>query len=171
MNKIRKIWIFVIASIAIVALAIPIALAQKSNGNGQVQKEYHKGKHGMRGGHDGFGMHGFMSKELNLSDVQKAKIKQIHDSFRENTKSLHEELRTKHKELRAASEGSTFNEALATQKLNEITGLQVKLMGEQFKLRQEMISVLTPEQKTKFEQLQEQFKSKRSERKSGGHDE
>jgi Spy/CpxP family protein refolding chaperone len=35
-------------------------------------------------------------------------------------------------------------------------------MAEQFKLRQEMLAVLTPEQKAQFEQLQQEFKAKRA---------
>jgi Spy/CpxP family protein refolding chaperone len=66
--------------------------------------------------------------------------------------------------LRQASEGGTFNEALATQKLTEAAGLRAKLMGEQFKMRQEMQSVLTAEQKTQLEQKRAEFKAKRGER-------
>ena len=41
-------------------------------------------------------------------------------------------------------------------------GLQAKLMGEQFRMRQEMLSVLTPEQKTQLEQKRAEFKAKRA---------
>jgi Spy/CpxP family protein refolding chaperone len=40
------------------------------------------------------------------------------------------------------------------------------MMGEQFKLRQEMLTVLTPEQRTQMEQLREQRKAKRAEFKA-----
>ena len=68
--------------------------------------------------------------------------------------------------MRQANTGGTFNEALATQKLTEEAALKAKLMGEQFKLHQEMLSVLTPEQRTQMEQLREQFKTKRAEFKA-----
>jgi Spy/CpxP family protein refolding chaperone len=61
--------------------------------------------------------------------------------------------------LRQASEGGTFNEALATQKLTEMAGLQAKLMGARFQLRQQMLSVLTPEQKAQLDQMKAQFKA------------
>lgn len=167
MKKLGKIWIFVIASIAIVALAIPIALAQSSTTTDKEQgKKEWRGGRGKRGGHHrghgGFGMRGMMAKQLNLTDAQKAQMKQVGESFRERTKSLRTELKTKHTELRAANEGSTFNEALATQKLTEIATLKAKLMGESFKLKQEMLSVLTPEQKTKMETLRAEAKAKRA---------
>lgn len=171
MNKIKKIWVFVIASIAIVALAIPIALAQSSKTNNEGQKESKEWRGGggkMRGKHHGhgFGMHGFMSKKLNLTDAQKAQMKQIAESSRERTKPLREELQAKRKELRALSEGVNFNEALATQKLIEMSGVQAKLMGEQFRIKQEMLSVLTPEQKTQMEQMRAEEKAKNEQRKA-----
>jgi len=105
---------------------------------------------------------GMMFGGVNLTDDQKAKMKQIGDSFRERTQSLHQQLRAKRQELRQASEGGTFNEALATQKLQESASLEAKLMGEQFRMRQEMLAVLTPEQKTQLEQKRAEFKAKRA---------
>ncbi|MGZ8842232.1 MAG: hypothetical protein ACXW18_01135, partial [Pyrinomonadaceae bacterium] len=69
-------------------------------------------------------------------------------------------LRAKRQELRQANEGGTFNEALATQKLTEMAGLQAKLMGEGQKLHQEILSVLTAEQKAQLEQAKAQFKTR-----------
>jgi Spy/CpxP family protein refolding chaperone len=92
-------------------------------------------------------------------------MKQIHESFNERTKSVREQLRAKRQELRQASEGGTFNESLATQKLQDMAGLEAKLMSERFNLRQETLSVLTAEQKTQLEQKRAEFKSKRGERR------
>ena len=102
---------------------------------------------------------------LNLTEDQKAKMKTIRTSFAESNKSLREQLRAKRQELRQASEGGTFNEALATQKLTEMASLQAKVMGERFKLHQEMLSVLTAEQKAQLEQSKAQFKARRGERR------
>jgi Spy/CpxP family protein refolding chaperone len=38
-------------------------------------------------------------------------------------------------------------------------------MGEQFKMRQEILSVLTPEQKTQLEQKRAEFKARGAERR------
>jgi len=65
--------------------------------------------------------------------------------------------------LRQANEGGTFNEALATQKLTEIAPLVAKLMGVEARQHQEMLSVLTAEQKAQLEQARAQFKTRRSE--------
>ena len=103
--------------------------------------------------------------QLNLTEDQKTKMKQIRESFAEQNKPLREQLRAKRQELRQASEGGTFNEALATQKLTEMASLEAKLMGERHKLHQEMLSVLTAEQKAQLEQSKAQFKTRRGERR------
>ena len=90
-------------------------------------------------------------------------MKQIRESFAERNKPLREQLRSKRQELRQANEGGTFNEALATQKLTEMASLEAKLMGERSKLHQEMLSVLTAEQKAQLEQSKAQFKTRRGE--------
>ncbi len=178
MKKLGKIKTLTIASLSAVALAAPIAMAQTTSTN-QDTRQVSRGEghgHGKgwadkegRGGREGWGerggrggMRGMMLKGINLTDDQKAKMKQIGQSFRERTQSLHQELRAKRQELRQASEDGTFNEALATQKLQESASLQAKLMGEQFKMRQEMLSVLTPEQKTQLEQKRAEFKAKKA---------
>ena len=161
-----------IASISAIALAGSIAVAQTVTTNqntqqGPQQMERHGGR---RGGHDGQhwgGMReGGFFRQLNLTEDQKAKMKQIHESFAEKNKPLREQLRAKRQELRQASEGGTFNEALATQKLTEMASLEAKLMGEQFKLRQETLSVLTPEQKAQLEQSKAQFKGRHGMRRN-----
>ena len=172
MKKLGKFKTLTIISLSAVALAVPIALAQSTESNQdnqQVTRGERHGGHGKAGkgwgreGRGGRGMDAGMFRGIELTEDQKTRMKQIRDSFRQRTQSLHQELRTKRQELRQASEGGTFNEALATQKLTETAGLQAKLMGEQFKMRQEMQSVLTAEQKTQLEQKRAEFKAKRGE--------
>jgi protein CpxP len=171
MKNLSKVSMLAIATLLAGALAIPFAFGQ-SGGEQGGQQSGEQGKRsegrgfGRRHGHRGGGMEGRMFSRLNLTDAQKDQMKQINQSFRDRTKSLREELHTKHQELRQAENGATFNEALATQKLNEIASLQAKLMGERFKLKQEMASILTPEQKTQLEQFREQMKTRRNEFRS-----
>ena len=179
MKKLGKLKTLTIASLSAVAIAAPIAYSQSTGSNQDTQKMT-RGER--RGGHDGAGkgwgrqggggefgrggrgMHGGLFRGIELTEDQKTRMKQISDSFQQRTQSLHEQLRAKRQELRQASEGGTFNEALATQKLTETAGLQAKLMGERFKMRQEMQSVLTAEQKTQIEQKRAEFKARRGER-------
>jgi Spy/CpxP family protein refolding chaperone len=169
MKKLGKFKTLTIASLSAIAIATPIALAQTtgtdqntpSTERGEHQgRGWGRGEHGRRGGM----MPGGMFRGINLTEDQKTRMKQVHESFRARTEGLRQELRAKRQELRQASEGSTFNEALATQKLQEAAGLEAKLMGEHFKLRQEMASVLTAEQKTQLEQKRAEFKARRAER-------
>jgi periplasmic protein CpxP/Spy len=163
MKKLGKVKMLAITALAAIALATPIALAQKAGADHSKRD----GQHGEWRGGDGergerFG--GRMFADLNLTDAQKAQMKQIHQSFDDNTKSLREQLRAKHEELRQAEAGGTFNEALATQKLTEAASLQAKLMGAEFNLRQQMLSVLTPEQKAQLDQRRAQFNANGGER-------
>ena len=165
MKKLGKFKIMAIASLSAVVLLASIAVAQKvktERGEGDGQRREWRGG-GKRGAHGG----GLFSR-LNLTDDQKAKMKTIRETFATNNKPLMEQLRAKRQELRQASEGGTFNEALATQKLTETAGLRAKLMGERFKLHQEMLTVLTAEQKAQLEQMKAQFKTHRGERRGQG---
>jgi len=177
MKNLGKIKTLTIASLSAVALAAPIAFAQSTSTNQDTQQATgqrhggHRKGAGQRGDREGRGWGGerggrmgggMMFRGIDLTDDQKAKMKQISQSFRERTQSLHQQLGAKRQELRQASEGGTFNEALATQKLQESASLEAKLMGEQFRMRQEMLSVLTPEQKTQLEQKRAEFKANRA---------
>ena len=161
-----------IATLSAIALATSIAVAQTVSTGQDNTKGAHKGWHdgGARGqgrGHGWGGMRGDAFRQLNLTEDQKAKIKQFRDTFVQTNKPLMDQLRAKRQELRQASEGGTFNEALATQKLTEMASLEAKLMGERFKLHQETLSVLTAEQKAQLEQSKAQFKARRGEMRKG----
>ena len=172
MNKLGRFKTIAIATLSAIALAASIAVAQtvntpQDNQNEGSRREWrgrnrgdHKGRGfgGMRHGAGGF-------RQLNLTDDQKAKIKQIRESFAQSNKPLRDQLQAKRQELRQVSEGGTFNETLATQKLTEMAALQAKLMGGRFKLHQEMLSVLTAEQKAQLEQAKAQREARRSERR------
>ena len=162
MKKLGKFKMLAIASLSAIALTASIAVAQSvktDQDNAKPRGDWHGGRG--RGERKGWGgMRGGVFSQLNLTDDQKAKMKQIRESFAATNKPLREQLRAKRQELRQASEGGTFNEALATQKLTEMAGLRAKLMGEEIKLHQEMQSVLTAEQKAQLEQRKAQFKTR-----------
>lgn len=170
MSKIGRFKTLAIATLSAIALAASIAVAQQSGTTGQDNQAQNGQRREWRGRGRGEHKRGFRGmraggsfRQLNLTDDQKAKMKQIRESFGQTNKPLHEQLRAKRQELRQASEGGTFNEALATQKLTEMASLQARLMGERFKLHQEMLSVLTAEQKAQLEQAKAQRKARRGE--------
>jgi protein CpxP len=161
-----------IATLSAIALATSIAVAQSvSTGqdNAQGPKKEWQGR-GERREHGWGGMQGGAFRQLNLTDDQKAKLKQIRESFVAQNKPLRDQLHAKRQELHQASEGGTFNEALATQKLTDVASLEAKLMGEEFKMHQDMLSVLTAEQKAQLEQSKAQFKARHGERRGGNQE-
>ena len=164
MSKLSRIKKVAIAAVMAIAVAVPIAIAQSTEQGADKTHAGRRGDHGERGGRGDRGMMGF--RNLDLTDAQKAQMKQIRESHRQSLRPIMEQIHAKRQELRQASEGTTFNEALVTQKLTEIAPLEAKLQGEHFRLRQEMTSILTAEQKTKLEQSREQFKSKWAERRT-----
>lgn len=162
-KRMTRLKTFVLPAVMACTLAVP-AFAQSADQVGQPQESgkqgfgrFH-GRHG-RGGGDAW-------RQLNLTEAQKTQMKQIRESYRERTQSLHQQLRAKKQELRQANQGEAFNEGLATQVLTESAALEAKLMGERFKMRQEMLALLTPEQKNQLEQRREQHRMKQAERKS-----
>ena len=167
MKKLGKAkWLAIASLSAVVLLVASLAVAQSvktemQDGKGRRAWQGEGMKRGSRHG-------GALFSRLNLTDDQKANLKLIRESFGSTNKPLMDQLRAKRQELRQASEGGTFNEALATQKLTEMAGLQAKLMGARFQLHQQMLSVLTPEQKTQLDQLKAQFKERRGGRRGFG---
>ena len=111
-------------------------------------------------------MGGRMFSQLNLTDAQKAQFKQIRESHSATIQSLRQQIHEQMQAIHQSNNATTFDEALVSQKLAQVAPLQAKLMGEEFKIHQEMLNVLTPEQKTKLDQLREQFKTKREEFKA-----
>jgi protein CpxP len=149
-------------------MAVPVGFAQSSTGNnsgtssGQSTTGPHFGRHFGR-----FGWTGRAFRQLGLTDAQKTQLRQIRQNHRANMDGLQQQLRASMQEMRQAYGESTFDEALATQKLTEVAPLKAKLMAERFKMRQEMLTVLTPEQKTQLDQMRNQFKARRAGQGSG----
>lgn len=160
MKHFNKLKILALSATLIAGLAIPLAYAQISNGQAGKQRG------GWQHNRHGRGRDKMAFRNLNLTDAQKAQMKQLRQSYHERSKPLQTELRAKMQELHQANQGGLFNEALVSQKLAEAAPLRAKLMAEQFKLRQDTLAVLTPEQKTQLEQQREQFKAKREQRQA-----
>ena len=161
MSKLNRIHAIAFAAVMALAIAVPIGIAQSKGAGGQGQRHAERRGHGMRGGGR---MAGAFFRNLDLTDAQKAQMKQIRESHSQSLRPLMEQIRAKRQEIRQASESGTFDEALVTQKLSEIAPLEAKLMGERSRLHQETLAILTAEQRAKLEQAREQRKSKRAER-------
>ncbi len=161
-NKVKTL---VAAIIMAMVVSASFVMAQSTDDQ-SVNKRGHRGAREFSGKRGGPGMSGRMFRNLDLTEEQQAKLKQIRESHSESTMALRQQIRTQMQALHQADQGATFDEALVREKLAQVAPLRAKLMAEEFKIRQEMLSILTPEQKTKLEQSREEFKAKRGERKA-----
>jgi Spy/CpxP family protein refolding chaperone len=113
-------------------------------------------------------MRGGLYGQLDLTDAQKAQLQQIRANHREAIIQLSKQLATMRQQLEQAENSSTtFNEDLATQQLTAMASTEAKLMGERFRERQESEAVLTPDQKAKLQQLQQQMRANWGARRTG----
>jgi len=105
--------------------------------------------------------------QLDLTDAQKAQLKQVRANHRDAIVQLSRQLGTMRKQLNEAENGAAFDEELATKQLTAMASIEAKLMGERFRERQESEAVLTAEQKTKLQQLQQEMKANWASRRAG----
>ncbi|HYN85201.1 MAG TPA: Spy/CpxP family protein refolding chaperone [Pyrinomonadaceae bacterium] len=171
MKRLGKVKVAAFAALAAIAVSAPIAIAQQqgTGSDGQAKQRGEWG--GKRGGGRHGGGRGFGFRGIDLTDDQKTRLQQLREDFSTRTRGLREQLRAKHMEIRQANDGGTFNESLVAQKLTEAASLQAKLMGEEFRLRQDSLSVLTAEQRTQLEQRREERRTRRGERRGRGSNE
>jgi len=120
---------------------------------------------GTRGGERGRGPRGgripFL-RDLNLTDAQKAQVKQITDSFEESTKQLRERLYAQRGGEMAAL-GGEFNETAVRAAAQERANLHVELEVAHARMASQIYGVLTPEQKTQVAQRRQEFEQRRQE--------
>jgi protein CpxP len=160
MMQMKRLWVAVLGLVAAVALAAPAVYAGQQTGTynpPQAGTRGHRGP-GAPGFEGPMGMRGAWS-QLDLTDAQKAQLKQVRANHRDAIVQLSKQLATMRQQLNEAENGSTFDEDLATKQLSAMAGIEAKLMGERFRERQESEAVLTDAQKAQLQQLQEQMKA------------
>jgi periplasmic protein CpxP/Spy len=110
--------------------------------------------HGPRGprGPGGFGP----LAGLNLTDAQKEQIKQIHESFAEQTKALRDQMRTLHESQ--SDPMSNFDEAAVRSAAEARAKVQVEMEVAHAKMMSQVANVLTAEQRA---QMAERHKHRR----------
>jgi periplasmic protein CpxP/Spy len=104
---------------------------------------------------------GHFSQVLNLTDAQKTQIKQIEDSFKESTKSLHEQLaKTGPGGPFEALKDGAFDEAAVRAAAQARANVQVELEVAHARMFSQVYSVLTAEQKAKLAELHKQMEER-----------
>lgn len=156
-EKMKKIIVAIIAMV-VVALGAILVSAQKSD---------HKGGHegrgsGKRGGHHRVG--GLMLRGVDLTDAQKAQVKEIMEASRAKVKPLRESMRANREKLRLATENGKFDEAQVQALATEGANLSAQLTVERTRVRSQIFGLLTQEQKDKAaaarSEMKERFKGK-----------
>lgn len=152
--KRMKLAAFALAAVAGMALAAAAFPGQ----------EGHHGPGGPGGPH---GPHGgsiveHLSRALDLTDAQKAQVKQIEDSLRESTKSLHEQLAKSGDgggPLDGFKEG--FDEAAVRSAAQARAAVHVELEVAHARAMSQIYALLTDAQKAKLAELRQQFQQRR----------
>lgn len=147
-----------LAFVAAFVLAVAGLVHAQDGGPGGPPPGGH-GRHGGPGGFGGPGGLGPLARELNLTDAQKAQIKQIEDSFRDSTKSLHEQL---FKTGGGPLDGLTdnFDEAAARSAAQQRAGIQVELEVQHAKMMSQIYALLTADQKAKVTQIKAEMQQR-----------
>ena len=113
-----------------------------------------------------FGHHmGFIARKLGLNDAQKTQIRALIDAERPNFQPLVKQLAANHQQMLVATRGGTFDEAQVTLLANQ----QAQTLAQLMVIRERVISkayatVLTPDQRTKADELRQQMFERMSQR-------
>lgn len=108
----------------------------------------------------GRGMHaGRMFENLNLTDSQKKTIGDLRASSRESMRPLMQRLREQRQRLNDASQRQPFDEAGVRLQAQELAKLQSEMMVHRAATMNRISTVLTPEQRAKWQEQRAQRKA------------
>ncbi|HEX8922233.1 MAG TPA: Spy/CpxP family protein refolding chaperone, partial [Pyrinomonadaceae bacterium] len=122
---------------------------------------------GFRGGPGG-DLLGHLSRELNLTEDQKAQIKKIADSAEESTKALREQMRSLHESQPDPLSAGTFDEAAVRAAAQARANVQVELEVAHARTMSQVLAVLTTEQKAQLSERRKQFEQRHREGEGRG---
>lgn len=156
--SLRKTFMGVLAAVGIVLTFGAAALAQQppqqQGGDSQQQGARERGPR--RDGPRGFGI-GPAIRELNLTDAQKEQARAIFDRFAASTKTQREQLRQLREQSRDDNASANTEE--------QAKALRAQLREAEKAMRTEFMAILTPEQRTKLEQIEKERKDRMEERR------
>ncbi len=139
------------------------------------QKAHHPGRSGFvpgRGDH----MLGMALRGLDLTDEQKAKVKEIMEASRTSVEPLGQQMRDNHKTLADLGANGAFDQAKVEAAATEQGNIMAKLIVEREKARAQVFAILTDDQKAKAAAMRAKFEEhfkdgKGFDRKPHGSDE
>lgn len=144
-------------SVAIVAFST-FASAQETTSPDNIQKSEKRGEHGMRGGKRGDMMRGL--RGLDLTDAQKEKLRAIREANRPDEATR--------KEVRSLVQAKRDGTITAEQE-ERLKALKMQGREKGQAVYQQILAILTPEQRQKLETRQEEMRKKHEERRGLRH--
>jgi protein CpxP len=111
---------------------------------------------GMRGPGGPMGPMGFGPgfRELDLSEDQRAQLKSIAESHRDEFRAAGEKARVAHDAMQALVENETIDEAAIRAKAADVATAEADVMILNAKVRKESLAILTSEQQAKLKEMQ-----------------
>lgn len=106
---------------------------------------------------------------LNLTDNQKKEIFSIRLDERAKMKPMMESLKDGHKQLAALVKSDKFDEAKAQSIAKGQAAILANIIVEKARMRSRMYAVLTPEQRTKLEQIHKSWKDRHEKMLKNSH--
>jgi Spy/CpxP family protein refolding chaperone len=150
--------ILAIAGIAALVIGATIfALAQGHPGMGEK----------MRGGPGDMIEH--ISRELNLTDAQKAQVKTILEAQRVTEEERHNKLEEIRKQISTATANGQFDEATIRPLANQQAQLMADEMVDHLRMHSKIYALLTEEQRTKADQMMKMHGGERRQGPGPGH--
>ena len=147
----KKVTVRQLAAATALLFTLGVAMASAQDGR------HGHGKMGNMGGH-GFGMRGL--SKLDLSESQKADVKRIMESRQATFEALHERSRANWQALHELSEGSSPDKAAVGAAYLKVQADREALRAERKSAMEEIRTILTPEQKEKFDTMKQERKER-----------
>lgn len=142
---------FVIAAVVAATATLGIAqTAPKGDGDGAFHHRRHRGARMHR-----------IAEKLNLTDAQKEQIKSIRAASREQNKQLFADFKAKRQELRSLRQN---NDPRAADVKSQLEAMRPQLEAARKATHEQVLSVLTAEQRAQLEQWKTQRQQRRGER-------
>lgn len=146
----KKVIIGIIGA-SILALGAIFVVGQQKMNNGEHGRGFGRGQHRQMG---------MMLKGLDLTDDQKAKVKEIMEAGRTSVQPLMEQMKANHVKIRDLGTSGTFDQAAVEAIANEQGSITAKLIIEKEKAKAQIFALLTDEQKAKAAEKRANFEEK-----------
>ena len=139
-----KFWMVAVAMLALIVGGVALLSYAQESATSTTQKTWH-GRHGRMA---------YMARELNLTDAQKAQIKQIFQANKASGLPLMQQMAANKKAMLEATANGNYDQAKIQQIANQQAQLMSQLIVQKQAIRHQIYTqVLTPDQRTKAEEL------------------